>query len=70
MKQFETYKPVMVLSVVSSSTAAGNSIFFLDANFVENDRNVRFVLFTKISSDLLYRKMFLCISDYQAHRSN
>ena len=44
-----------MVSVVSSNPTGGNFIFLrhLDANFVQNARNVRFVLFTKTSIDCL-----------------
>ena len=51
LDQYQTCKLVMV-SVLSSNPTGGNFIFLrpLNANFVQNDRNVRFVLFTKTSS--------------------
>ena len=50
LDQHQTCKPVMV-SVVSSNPTGGNFniLRHLDANFVQNDRNVRFVLLTKTS---------------------
>ena len=51
LDQHQTCQPVMV-SVVSSNPTGGNFIFLrhLNVNFVQNDRNVRFVLFTKTSN--------------------
>ena len=51
LDQHQTCKPVMV-SVVSSNPTGSNIIFLrhLDANFVQNDRYVSFVLFTKTSN--------------------
>ena len=51
LDQHQTYKPVMV-SVVSSNPTGGNFIF-LDTSMLilyKNDRNARFVLFTKTSN--------------------
>ena len=42
MLKYQTSKPVMVISIPTS----GN----LNANFVQNVRNARFVLFTKTST--------------------
>ena len=51
LDQHQTCKPVMV-SVVSSNPTGGNFIFLDTSKLIlyRNDRNVRFVLFTKTSS--------------------
>ena len=58
LDQHQICKPVMV-SVVSSNPTGGNFILLrhLDAKFVQNDRNVKFVLFTKTSFNFLNDKI-------------
>ena len=63
LDQRQTCKPVMV-SVVSSNPTGGSFIFLkhLDANFVQNDRNVRFVLLY-LRKPRLTRSVTICPVD-------
>ena len=67
LDQHQTCKPVMV-SVVSSNPTGGNFNFLrhFDANFVQkSDRNARFVLFTKTSSEIfLKHNSFLFVPSF------